>query len=117
MTFQDYIAQRFQGRLTRGSHTPDGAACFLEAVSQFDALDWTDNPGALNVPELRPLNDGPWSSAAVRTHHMAPLYDAIAPVWRSDKRHAWVEAVVIATVREIIAEVSNLPTEIAARCR
>src|SRR5262245_2466956 len=113
-TFAEYIAERF-GVLTSGSHTPDGAACALEARSQYERRAWTDAPSYLDMPDLRPLNDAPWSSDAARTAAMAPMLMAVAPVWRSDKRQAWVKAVVLATVREIIAELPGLPSDIAVR--
>ena len=69
--FAEFVKDRFGGVLTHGSHTPDGAACFHEALNVYQGKKWSDNTaGTLN---LIGLNDAPWSSDAVRTEHMLPL--------------------------------------------
>lgn len=111
------IDARFGGVLTKGQHEPDGQACALEAAHAAVGDPWSDNPG--RWPDIRPLNDGPWSSDEARTKHMIPLMEAFWDWgdWPEARRIAVVTEIVIETVRTIIAELPGLPDGVRAACR
>jgi len=101
VTFAEFVEQRF-GKLESGSHTPDGAACFHEALNIYQGKPWSDDTsGTLS---LIGLNDAPWSSDAVRTEHMLPLGSIILawPSWSTEKRQAWAKVVATETIRQIL---------------
>lgn len=93
------------GHLSAGDHEcPGEGACILEAVSICDGVDWTDDPNALDRPDIRPLNDGPWTSDEVRTEQMMRLAPLLAawPAWGKPRRLDYLRRVVIRTVRELL---------------
>jgi hypothetical protein len=98
------VESRFGGVLTKGSHAPDGHACLLEAVSIARGLDWTDEPSIVRMPDLRGLNDAPWSSDEVRTKHLLPvgvaLYDWAE--WSAERRQEFAKRVAEQTIRVIV---------------
>jgi hypothetical protein len=98
------VESRFGGVLTSGSHEPDGHACLLEAVSIARGLDWTDDPSIVRMPDLRGLNDAPWSSDEVRTKHLLPvgvaLYDWAE--WSEERRQEFAKRVAEQTIRVIV---------------
>jgi hypothetical protein len=98
------VESRFGGVLTKGSHAPDGHACLLEAVSIARGLDWTDDPSIVRMPDLRGLNDAPWSSDEVRTMHLLPvgvaLYDWAE--WPEERRQEFAKRVAEQTIRVIV---------------
>jgi hypothetical protein len=53
---------------------------------------------------LRPLHDGPWSSTALRTNELVSVVATLMAWsdWAPARQHAWAQAVVIRTVREIL---------------
>lgn len=66
------------GVLKRGKHNAgSGACCVLEARSACLGLPWTDDPYTVGMPDIRPLNDGPWSSDAVMTEAMMRVSNAL----------------------------------------
>ena len=117
--FTTVLRDRFGGVLTHGAHTPDGAACALEAVSVARGITWTDKPASTRMPDLRPLNDAPWPSDKARTIAMTPLVIALWDWadWTDDRRQRWAENVALHTIREILPLVLSLWPEHAAACR
>ena len=135
-TFAEFVESRFGGVLTKGGHTPDGAACALEAWSQFirphtwtdDGIPvyaddgkatWTDNPETLRIFDIRGINDAAWKSDAQRTEYMVPLTIALAGSldWPQSRQQAVVEQVVREFGRQLIAELPGLTAKIRAQCR
>lgn len=99
---QKFLNERFGGRLAKGAHPPGDVACAVEFFSQLEGHWWTDDPVTLNLPDLRYLNDGFYSSKA-RTDALLPLYVAVAPVWRNiTHRERWVQRVVFRTTTEVL---------------
>jgi hypothetical protein len=90
----------------RGKHEPDGEGCVLEVASVARGIDWSDNPEAVGLPDLRLLNDGPWSSDAARTAALIPVVEALWdwPMWDKEARAGWAERVVLRTGREVLPE-------------
>ena len=114
------LQTRFQNRLAKGAHQADGVGCALEFWSQVQGHTWTDDPEALQMPDLRSLNDAPWSSEEARAAALLPVLIAVAPVWRGPlaRRQTFVERICLDTVREILPytlRAAGLP-EAAARC-
>ena len=93
--------------LKRGSHKPDSREfCALEFSSIMRKKDFSDSPG--DMPDLRPLNDAPLSSDAIRTEHLLPVMAALwdwrdwsnnkkresSPGWKKSIRNytwSWIE--------------------------
>lgn len=98
------VAERFGGLLSHGEHDPDGAACALEAASIARGRPWSDDPDDVELPDLRPLNDGPWTSDEARTEAMVPLVVALWdwPTWAGDRHQAWLSRVASRTTREVL---------------
>ena len=117
--FKEFIENRFNGRISEGAHEPDSIGCALEVWSKYEGRRWTDDPTKLEMPDLRPLNDGPWSSDLARTTALVPVLVAVAPVWRDlNKREAWVRTIALETIRQILPiglRARGLTTE-ARRC-
>jgi hypothetical protein len=118
-TFRDVVRDRFGGVLRHGKHEPDGQACALEAASVARGLAWCDEPTHAGLPDLRPLNDGPWSSDAARTAALVPVVEALWdwPAWTRAQRNRWAKRVVIETVRQIVAELPGLTSAVRDQCR
>lgn len=97
------VVERYGG-LTAGAHNDQSECCILEAVSVCDGVDWTDDPVVLDRPDVRPLNDAPWSSDEARTAGMLRLAPLIAawPTWSEERRQAYVDRVVCRTIREVL---------------
>lgn len=102
--FDKVLKSRFGGVLKHGSHNPDGEACALEAASVARGNGWDDAPGAAGLPDIRPLNDGPWSSDEGRTRAMVPLVKALWtwPRWGETRRREWRRRAVLRFNREIL---------------
>jgi len=98
------LDERFNGVLYSGTHRPDGKCCLLEFASQAKGIRWTDSPVETGYPDLRPLNDAPWSSDEVRTEAMLPLLVSLA--WWADadeaRRKRFTDAVAFRTIREVL---------------
>ncbi len=97
------VESRFGGIITKGSHTPDGAACLHEALNIARGEEWSDNPGG--IPDLRSLNDAPWSSDALRTKHMLAVGVAVLwpwPEWSPERRTAFARYTAEHTIRVIV---------------
>jgi hypothetical protein len=116
---QRFVQERFGGVLRSGSHTPNSHACALEAYSQAVGHDWTDDPAALHMPDLRPLNDAQWSGDAARTAAMIPLVAAYSgwATWTRTRRQAVMTRVVILTIQRIVSALPGLSPEVATACR
>src|SRR3990167_3864580 len=114
------VIARFGGRLVPGRHAADtGACCVLEARSVCLGIPWTDNPAAVGMPDIRALNDAPWSKAAVRTAAMirlAAAYDRWA-TWPAERQTAIMSRVAIAMVREITSDLPGLPVRVVNECK
>ncbi len=97
------VESRFGGIITKGSHTPDGAACLHEALNIARGEEWSDNPG--DIPDLRSLNDAPWSSDALRTKHMLAVGVAVLwpwPEWSPERRTAFARYTAEHTIRVVV---------------
>jgi|SRR3990167_624568 len=104
VTLQNIVAQ--YGVLSAGQHTKaDGKACVLEAAHAAIGDPWSDTPS--RWPDLRPLNDGPWSSDQARTEALVPVLEALWDweKWPHYKRTLWVKEVILQTVRELLPPV------------
>lgn len=97
------VRERFGGRLSACAHEPNGCACVLEAASCVRGVNWCDDPEAVGLPDMRPINDA-FRDDETRTRCMLPVAIALWdwPQWSDDRRVAWVRAVVLRTVREIL---------------
>jgi hypothetical protein len=102
-TLREILNSRFGGVLMAGAHDQEeGRCCGLELLSVYQGVPWMDDPRALGVADIRPLDDGPWSSDALRTEAMLPMLAVLrAP-------GPWLQEVIIRTVREIISELPGL---------
>jgi hypothetical protein len=108
------------GLLKKGAHSKnDNACCILEARSLCMGLKKTDNPDKLNMPDIRTLNDAPWSTDELRTEHMLRLDEALRP-WATanqNQRVNFVRRVAILTVNQVISALPYLSDEIRLKCR
>jgi hypothetical protein len=104
------------GVVVRGKHAdPTGPCCILEAVTLACERPMGDEVAEL--PDLRPLNDGPWTSDAARTAAMVPLAVAFAD-WGADaaRQRRFTDALVVRLVQVTIAQLPHLPKAIKAQC-
>lgn len=118
-TLADYVRAVYDGRLCAGIGTLGVSACIMTARSEWLGLARTDDPAAVGRPDDRPLNDAPWSNKAIRAVHMLRLDAALEPWgrWTEAERRDYVERVLIATVRELVAELPGLPEAVRTPCR
>ncbi len=112
------LKSRFGGVLTSGAHTENGEACALEAISVARGIAWTDDPKAVGMPDLRPINDIDVPDA-LRTKHLIPVLAAYSGwgEWSEERRVAVMSRVVIFTVNRLVAELPGLPVDVADKCR
>jgi hypothetical protein len=112
------LRTRFGGVISAGKHEPDGQACALELYAVAIGHEWTDNPQALGMPEIRGLNDA-FHDERLRTQHMLRVLTALYdyPNWSADRKRQWCERIVIETMRRIIAELPLLPDTTREQCR
>jgi hypothetical protein len=104
--FREVVNTRFGGRLSAGYHEPgSGKASAHEAAAAARGLPWSDSPWAAGLPDLQPLNDGPWSSDEARTAALVPVVEALWDWlhWPSSRQRAWSHEVVLRTVREVVS--------------
>src|SRR3990167_876939 len=98
-----------KGVLSHGAHkAKDGAYCALECISlaRHNGRDnFTDDPIQLGMPDIRPLNDGPWSSDSARTKTLLPLLAALSDwaLWSKKRQQVWSEYVCIGTVKHLLS--------------
>ena len=116
-TLRDIIAKRYSGILSAGAHSDGRLACALEAAHAAMGDLWSDAPD--RWPDLRPMNDGPWSSDRARTEALVPTLEALWDWadWPLARQVAWAHTVVLRTVRELLPpalEAVGLHTEAAA---
>ena len=118
----DYLRQRLEtidnGVLKAGSHAADsGDYCALEFRSVEMGRPFGDTPS--DFPDIRPINDGPWSSDLARTNALLPVLAALWDwqEWPEARRQRWAIKVVMDTVRIIIAELSELTLAERNKCR
>jgi hypothetical protein len=116
-TLQALLNHHDDGVLRRGAHQPGREFCALEFDSIIRGRKWSDAP--ITLPDLRPLNDGPWSSDASRTAHLLPVMVALWDwaTWTPERKRGWVTRVVILTVQRIISELPTLPDNVREQCR
>jgi hypothetical protein len=102
--FVTTLQGHFGGGLGSGSHEPNGVGCALEVASVARGIEWTDDPDLVGLPDLRPLNDGPWSSDKARAEAIAPVIVALWDWadWPDDRRQAWAGVVAERTILEIL---------------
>jgi hypothetical protein len=105
--FDRILTTRFGGLLRHGSHAEDGQACLLEAATVARKQKWSDSPDTAGLPDLRSLNDGPWSSDEARTVAMRPVAIALWdwPEWDEAKRKALTDAVTLRLIREVLPDI------------
>src|SRR5262245_37706993 len=118
-SLRDVIAKH-GGVLKRGAHKPEqGECCILEARSICLGLEMTDSPAKTGMPDIRRLNDASWSSDQIRTEQMIRLTVALSDwaTWPNERERAWVDRVVVETVKQIIAELPKIPADLQAACR
>lgn len=96
------IRVRFGGRLYVGSHHEDGMACINEACRAAAGLPWGDEP--IDMPDLRPFNDGDWPTEEARAAAMLKL--AMAYIgwdsWPAARKSACVSAIALRTITDIL---------------
>lgn len=95
--YVEILQTRFGGVLSKGRHSPaDGKANVLEVASLARGLIWTNEPEIVGLPDLQPLNDGPWPSAKARTKALVPVVLALWDwnVWDGVRRQRWARRVV-----------------------
>lgn len=105
--YLDVLNTRFAGVLAHGAHAPDGVACALEVASIARGKKWSDSPAVAGLPDLRPLNDGPWPSDRERTRALVPVVVALWDwsEWSPARRKAFAAAVAERTIRELLPPV------------
>ena len=107
-----------EGVLTAGAHRPDASAfCALEFSAAVRGKPPSDAPG--DLPDLRPLNDAPWSSDLLRTAHLLPVMAAYWDwgTWSPATQTAVVARVAVLTVNRLIAALPGLSDAVSAQCR
>jgi len=116
----EQVLKRYGGKLHRGGHEPvDGECCILELVSVCKGLKWTDDPGAVGMPDYRSINDAAWSTPKLRAKHMLRLATAFEawPDWPEERVRRFAERLVVRTVNVLIAELPQIGEEVARSCR
>ncbi len=125
---QALLHEHDDGVLRSGAHEAGREFCALEFEAivrgravYYEGLDewqgWSDEP--VTLPDLRPLNDAPWSSDEARTAALLQVMVALWnwSEWSSARRTAWASRVAINTVREIVSELPSLSDEVRVQCR
>jgi hypothetical protein len=118
-SLQALLEKRFGGLLYAGRHaSTENAACILELGSKAIGAPWTDNPQMLNTWDMRLINDIA-VSPKLRTPWMLRVYAAYQDCrsWPIERQQAVATAIVIGTVRRVIAELPGLTDEVRAQCR
>jgi hypothetical protein len=118
LSFNEFVGSLFGGELDKGSHTPESRqACALEAHHAWRGAPWSDLPDLL--PDLRPINDGPWSSSRLLTEHLVPVVEALDgwAEWPPSQRCQVAARIAIETVREIASNLPDLPDDVRQACR
>ena len=108
------------GVLKTGAHTDeDGAFCVLEVVNKTRRPNDACTDARFGLPDIRPLNDAPWSSDVARTGPMLAVAAALSdfPQWSAQRQQRFAEHLTIAIVRQIIADLPGLPDVMRQRCR
>lgn len=102
-TFKEYIDIRFGGKLSVGTHLPDGVASVLEAYSLWKGKEWTDDPIKLGFPfDIRPLNNG-FRNDKARTTAMVALVDVLLSVeWTDRKIEVFAARIAARTLHELM---------------
>jgi hypothetical protein len=123
---QHILDTRDSGVLSHGAHSADdGSYCALEAVSLVrgsltgNESYFTDDPADLGMPDIRPLNDAPWSSDEARTKAMLPLIAVLSDwsLWPHARKRKFATVVALETVRQIVSELPYIPDVIKEACR
>src|SRR5438552_3500245 len=85
------LANLDEGLLRYGNHTPGVMMCALEFESVVRGREWSDRP--LTLPDLRPLNDGPWSSDKARTSGLLPVMVSLWDwsSWSEERIQQWTD--------------------------
>ncbi len=115
--FRDILTTRFAGEIRAGRHTPDGAACLLEAAHVAVGDAWSDAPD--RWPDVRPLIDARWSSDAVRTHHGVRVLEVYWDwaEWPAERQRAVLSRVAVLTVNRLVAALPGLPDSCRRACQ
>ena len=115
---QGWLDREDDGILRSGAHQAGSRQfCALEFDSVVRGRDWSDTP--ITLPDLRPLNDGPWRSDAARTAALLPVMVALWDwsTWTRARQRQWASSVALETVKQIIADLPGLPNPIRLQCQ
>lgn len=99
---KEHLGKHFGGLLLSGDHPQDGEVCLLEADHHMRGEDWGDAPGSL--PDLRELNDAPWSSDEARTENLLKVWVAYYDwsAWSDTRKTEVIGRVALWTVNRIL---------------
>jgi len=116
-TFRDLLHSRFNGLLLRGKHKRNSQACTLELAHAAVGDAWSDTPD--KWPDLRALNDAPWSNDLARTAGLVPVMEAYWEwdAWPRTRQVETITRLAILTVQRIIADLPDLPAAVRTQCR
>ncbi len=114
---QALLNEHDDGILRHGMHKEGREFCALEFESKVRGRQWSDAP--ITLPDLRPINDGPWSSDTARTTALLPVMAALWDwsEWSQSRRVAWASCVALMTVQQIVSELPGLSDDIRTQCR
>jgi hypothetical protein len=101
--FERVLEERF-GVLKYKGHDEGGEGCAMEVASVARGVEWTDDPGRVDLPDLRPLNDARWSSDEARTKNVVPVVVALWdwPEWGAERRQRFVLRLAELTIRRVL---------------
>jgi hypothetical protein len=118
MTLTEFVKLRFGGKLAAGKHEPDGAACGLEALSQYQSQPWTDSPQAIGCYDVRRMNDVNVSEL-VRAECLLPVLEGYQESrrWPIERQKQVTSRLAILTVQRLIPLIDWLPDSIKDQCR
>ena len=88
------VIESHGGVLKAGKHSIEsGECCINEARALCLGLPFTDNPEAVGLPDIRSLNDGPWSNDRVRTDAMVRVATALDgwEGWGREQKTRWAD--------------------------
>src|SRR5688572_33238199 len=106
----DVLNNKLGGIISSGCHSEgEGACCILEVVSVAKGIPWTDHPGRTGMPDIRGINDA-FRDPGKRTLAMVRLGVALYDYseWSEARRLAFAIALVLYTVREVLAPTLRL---------
>ena len=115
---QTALATLDEGVLLPGVHRPDTRQfCALEFSHAVRGHSHSDRP--TDLPDIRPLNDGPWLSNSNRTKHMLPVLAAYWDwqSWPPTRQQTVATRIVLLTISRLIAELPGLSEQTRMQCQ